>query len=592
LSFTSGTTAGVASLAVRGLVRGAPRHGRVLAALPQATYLEFAESVPEPRVIAISPPDAIRLPNAIIASPSGEAGGTGECWTGEGRVIVRGWDIRIVRWWDPSPVFGPLSRARLDHGSGVLARLCATAEHAPGLAGEDGPVRLASCCASGDLAGAVEAAEHLVGLGPGLVPSGDSVVSGVLLTLRLLGGAISGGTRAVWLANWLSASVTCHAAQRTTPLAASLLHCAAQGQAAAEVSAVLLGMAGQEPLEPAAARLLAAAQGPDLAWGLVAGCRAALLLSVSLSPYPYPVTALTGLQYDIEAGDYRATVTELGAGLRQMTFRGQPVVAGFPADELPPAGAGQLLAPWPNRIDGGRYEFGGAEHQLALSEPARGNAIHGLTRWTSWTPVRHDAGAVLLRSAPVGHQGYPFCLEIEAEYRLDPAAGLRVTITARNPGSRPAPYGTGSHPYLTIGFTPVDECELTLPASSWLPLDGRGIPSGPPETVKGTPRDFRETRVIGGTRLDDALTGLDRDADGRAWAYLAGQGTRTGLWAGQGYHWLQVFTGDPLGEDLRRKAVAIEPMTCPPNAFVTGDDLLVVEPGDAVSHSWGIQTWS
>lgn len=279
-------TAGVASLAVRDLLRGARRNGRVLAALPQAIYLEFADPVPEPRVITVSPPDAIRLPNAIIAGPweprpGGSASGPAECWAGGSRVLAAGLDIRIVRWWDPSPVFGPLSRARLDHGSGVLARLCAAAEHAPGLAGQDGPGQLAACCASGDLAGAVEAAEHLVGLGPGLVPSGDSVVSGVLLALRLLGGAISGGTRAVWLANWLSAAVTSDAAQRTTTLAASLLHCAAKGQAAAEVSAVLLGMAGQEPLEPAASRLLASVQGVDLAWGLVAGCRAALLLSVS-----------------------------------------------------------------------------------------------------------------------------------------------------------------------------------------------------------------------------------------------------------------------------------------------------------------------
>jgi len=286
-------TAGVASLAVRDLLRGIRRNGRVLAALPQAIYLEFADPVPEPRVITISPPDAIRLPNAIIAGPwearpgipaagSGiPAPGSAECWAGGSRVLAAGLDIRIVRWWDPSPVFGPLSRARLDHGSGVLARLYAAAEHAPGLAGQDGPGRLAACCASGDLAGAVEAAEHLVGLGPGLVPSGDSVVSGVLLALRLLGGAISGGTRAVWLANWLSAAVTSDAAQRTTTLAASLLHCAAKGQAAAEVSAVLFGMAGQEPLEPAATRLLASVQGVDLAWGLVAGCRAALLLSVS-----------------------------------------------------------------------------------------------------------------------------------------------------------------------------------------------------------------------------------------------------------------------------------------------------------------------
>jgi len=278
-------TAGVASLAARDLLRGISRRGQVLAALPHAIYLDFTDAVPEPRVITVSPPDAIRLPNAIITgpweTPPGVPPAGPECWAGGSRVLACGLDIRIVRWWDPSPVFGPLSRARLDHGSGVLARLYAAAEHAPGLAGHDGPGQLAACCASSDLAGAVEAAEHLVGLGPGLVPSGDSVVSGVLLALRLLGGAISGGTRAVWLANWLSASVTCDAALRTTTLAASLLHCAAKGQAAAEVSAVLLGMAGQEPLEPAASRLLAAPQGVDLAWGLVAGCRAALLLSVS-----------------------------------------------------------------------------------------------------------------------------------------------------------------------------------------------------------------------------------------------------------------------------------------------------------------------
>jgi hypothetical protein len=276
-------TAGVASLAARDVLRGTRRPGKVLAALPQAIYLEFADIDAEPRVIVISPPDALRLPNAIIAGPweSRPAASSAECWAGGDRVVACGLDIRIVRWWDPSPVFGPLSRARLDHGYGVLARLCAAADQAPGLAGHDGPAQLAACCASGDLAGAVEAAEQLVGLGTGLMPSGDSMVSGVLLALRLLGGAISGGTRAVWLANWLSASVTCYAAQRTTTLAASLLHCAANGQAAAEVSAVLLGMAGLEPLEPAAAKLLVAVQGADLAWGLVAGCRAALLLSVS-----------------------------------------------------------------------------------------------------------------------------------------------------------------------------------------------------------------------------------------------------------------------------------------------------------------------
>ena len=307
---------------------------------------------------------------------------------------------------------------------------------------------------------------------------------------------------------------------------------------------------------------------------------------------------LTGQQYEIEAGDYRATVTELGAGLRELRFRGQPLIAGYDADEVPPAGAGALLAPWPNRIDGGRYAFGGTEFQLALTEPARANAIHGLTRWTAWAHVTHGPDVVVLRSAPHAYQGYPFCVEIDAEYLLQADTGLYVAITARNRGRSAAPYGTGSHPYLTVPDSPpsVDDCQLRVPAASWLPMDDRGIPSGPVAPVDGTAYDFRQARVIGSTQIDHALTGLERDSDGRAWAQLAADGgagaapaPQVGLWAGPGYRWMQVFTGDSLGPDRRRKAVAIEPMTCPPNAFVTGDDLLVLEPGQSVTHTWGIQ---
>jgi hypothetical protein len=277
------TGTGVASLALRDLIRGPRRAGKILAVLPHATYLEFPGTAPEPRVIVLSPPDAIRLPNAVVtAYPQDGLEPGSHVEAGEGQVAARGLEVRITRWWDPAPVLGPLSRARLDHGAVVLSRHCHAAEHACGLAGHDGPAELAACCASGDLAGAVEAAELLTGLGPGLVPSGDGIVCGILLALRLLGGAISGGTRAVWLADWLGAAATCYAGERTTPLAAALLHCAASGQAAAEVAAVLSGMAGQEPLERAAKRLLTDTAGADLAWGLVAGCRAALTLSVSL----------------------------------------------------------------------------------------------------------------------------------------------------------------------------------------------------------------------------------------------------------------------------------------------------------------------
>ena len=304
---------GIASLAVRDLLHGPHQAGQVLAVVQGTLIAEFPGAPREPRVIVISPPDAVRLPNAIIASiPGGvviadtstiatpasmasfstkatraakASRPSGVTRTGGGAVRVDGLTVQARRWWDPSPVFGPLSRGRLDQGAAVLSRMCLQATPRPALADHDSPTVLAACCASGDLAGAVEHAERMVGLGAGIVPPGDSVLCGLLLALRLLGGAIPGGTRAVWLADWLSAAVTSYASERTTPLAATLLHCAARGQAAAEVAAVLHGVAGEDPVEPAARRLLSAkptaAGTADLAWGIVAGCRAAQALSVS-----------------------------------------------------------------------------------------------------------------------------------------------------------------------------------------------------------------------------------------------------------------------------------------------------------------------
>ena len=308
--------AGIASLAVRDLLHGPQQTGQVLAVIQGMLVVVFPGAPREPRVMAISAPDAVRLPNAIIAGipaaalamtvPAGPAARSatgpqkalkkadkatepqdGAAIAGGGWVRIGGTlDVQARRWWDPSPVFGPLSRARLDQGAAVLSRVCRQGVPGPELADHEAVRTLAVCCAAGDLAGSVEQAEHLVGLGAGIVPAGDSVLCGLLLSLRLLGGAITGGSRAVWLADWLSAAVTSYASERTTPLAASLLHCAARGQAAAEAAAVLHGVAGEDPVEPAARRLLtvkaAAALGTaDLAWGMVAGCRAAQALSVS-----------------------------------------------------------------------------------------------------------------------------------------------------------------------------------------------------------------------------------------------------------------------------------------------------------------------
>jgi aldose 1-epimerase len=298
---------------------------------------------------------------------------------------------------------------------------------------------------------------------------------------------------------------------------------------------------------------------------------------------------LTGTQHEIEAGDYRATITELGAGLRGLTFGSTALTTSFDADELPPHGAGQLLTPWPNRINGGRYSFEGTDYQLALSEPARGNAIHGLTRFAPWTRTAHEPGEVTLRCAPHGDQGYPFAVQVDVTYRLDAATGLHVTITATNKGSRPAPWGAGTHPYLTAGGAPIDDCTLELPADRWQPVDDRLIPDGPAQDVTGTDYDLRAARKLAGVQLDHAFTALRRDADGLSWVRLSSGELTVAMWMDSANGWLQVFTGDALEAEHRRGAVAVEPMTCPPDAFVSGQDLITLQPRESVTLRWGIR---
>ena len=161
--------------------------------------------------------------------------------------------------------------------------------------------------------------------------------------------------------------------------------------------------------------------------------------------------------------------------------------------------------PWPNRVDGGRYEFRGTSHQLPITEVEKGNALHGLVGWSTWTVVEHADDHAVLRFELPPQPGYPFALDVEADYRLSDA-GLEVVLRATNAGGSPAPYGVGIHPYLTVGRR-LDECVLSLPASQRCPTTERGLPE-PPEPVLGTPYDFREARRIGATVFDHPFTGL------------------------------------------------------------------------------------
>jgi len=300
----------------------------------------------------------------------------------------------------------------------------------------------------------------------------------------------------------------------------------------------------------------------------------------------------SGRQYELRRGDQRATVVEVGGALRSYAVDGVDVVDGYGPDDVCTGGRGQSLVPWPNRLAGGRFRFGGEDHQLDLTEPARSNAIHGLVRWANWTSAEQADDRVVMAHLLHPQPGYPFTLDLRLAYALTDG-GLAVSLEATNAGPCPLPFGAGAHPYLVLGSGVIDPLVLRAPGSIFLRSDDRQIPVGT-EAVDGTPYDFRVSRRIGGTVLDTGYGELERGTDGRAHVELAtedGTGALT-LWMGPAYRWLMLFTGDTLSPaSRRRRSLAVEPMTCPPNAFQTGEGLIVLDPGDTFSDSWGITPW-
>ena len=295
----------------------------------------------------------------------------------------------------------------------------------------------------------------------------------------------------------------------------------------------------------------------------------------------------TGQQVRITHGDHEVWSVSVAAGLRSYDVAGRPLLDGFAAGERPGGGRGQTLVPWPNRVAGAKYRFDGAEQQLAVTEPLAGNAIHGLARWVRWDVLNQSAASVTWGHVVVPQPGWPTSLDCRVTYALGDD-GLTVTTTATNVGASPCPYGTGAHPYLRVGAGLVDAMSLRVPAGRWYETDLAGIPVAA-HGVLDTDYDLRSAQPIGPRVLDTCFGDLQRDGDGRWRVRLSGSDVETAvtLWADQAYGWVQVFTGDTLPAAARRRGLAVEPVTCPPDAFNSGVGLVRLQPGQSHTVTWG-----
>jgi aldose 1-epimerase len=297
--------------------------------------------------------------------------------------------------------------------------------------------------------------------------------------------------------------------------------------------------------------------------------------------------APSGEQYEIACGELRAVVVEVGGGIRTLQRGSEHWLAGYERHELCPSGAGQVLAPWPNRLRDGSYEHQGTRHQLPISEPKYGNAIHGLTRWEPWRLVERAAASVTLRHVLHPRPGYPFRVELTTTWSLD-ATGLRVEHAAHNLGDTGCPFGLGVHPYLSLEGRTVDDLWLALPAARYFPTDARKLPLASKATA-GTELDYSARRPIGSAVLDTAFTGCTRDRDGIARVVVGDErGRGLELWMDRAFSVVQLFTGDTLTLTRQRRSLAVEPMSCAPDAFNTGEGLTVLASGASWRGAWGI----
>ncbi len=302
--------------------------------------------------------------------------------------------------------------------------------------------------------------------------------------------------------------------------------------------------------------------------------------------------APSGRQFEISAGDQHATIVEVGGGIRSYRAGDRDVLQPYPPGQMCDGAHGAPLIPWPNRLADGRYRFQGNDHQVALTEPDKHNAIHGFLRWRPWQPIEQHPDRIVMAATLFPLTGYPFALDVQIDYRLRDT-GLSVTTTATNVGDQPCPYGCGQHPYLSPGEGLIDDATLHLDAGTRILTDpDRELPAGT-EPVAGTPYDFRGGRKLGGLKVDYAFTDLHRDADGRAWVRLSGTDGRTvELWVDDAYPIVEIYTSDTLAPGRRRRGLGTEPMTCPPNALQSGEQVIRLAPGESASATWGVRLTS
>lgn len=246
-----------------------------------------------------------------------------------------------------------------------------------------------------------------------------------------------------------------------------------------------------------------------------------------------------------------------------------------------------LLAPWSNRIEGGRYEFDGRTYQLETGDD--GHALHGLVTGVDFELVESGPNFLTFATQIEPSAGYPFTVGVRATYRLERTGDehpcLCLELVATNESETDAPIGLGWHPYFKLA--PVDDMSISILARSGVEVDDGLIPL-PGEQAFATSNRFPLClHSLEDVELDDALTELEVTPAGVNGVVRVLGGPQLVLETDlpverQGQGILHFYTGDTLN-NRQRDSLAVEPCQYMTNAFNRPEvaDALRVAPGQS-----------
>jgi aldose 1-epimerase len=275
-----------------------------------------------------------------------------------------------------------------------------------------------------------------------------------------------------------------------------------------------------------------------------------------------------------------------GANVLEIHFNGQNILDGYNTPEELEAGKwgkSTVLFPFPNRLDGGKYQWNGKEYIFPINNAATGNAIHGFVREEAFEPefvfLGQDLASFRCYFDYHGERDYyPFPFALELEFTIHDSGKFEVQVEVTNAHNDVIPVGFGWHPYFRLASR-ADLHQMQLPAAEMVAINDRMIPTG-----QRTPySDFLQKKVVGETALDNCFISTKT---GNYQMVLEGEDQILKVKASASeFPFFQVFTPP------HRESIALEPMSCNVDAFNNLDGLISL-PADGVWNGKMSITWT